>query len=338
MSASRRSNAGRLGQPSVASSADAVSPRVRVSEIQRSRLLRAAVETVDELGYTDSTVAHITRRARVSRRTFYDIFTDREDCLLAVLEYTRELIASELAQLEVLPWRERVRAALWTILCFLDREPALGRVCVVQSVRGGQRVLERREALLTSLAAAVDEGRQQSSRPSECPPLTAEGLIGAALAIVHSRLLKRDIQPLHELLGQLMGMIVLPYLGPAAARRERLRPAPTLRGEHEGASDPRVTQDHLREIPMRLTYRTARVLEDVAEHPGASNRVIAEHAGISDQGQVSKLLARLERLGLLQNIGRGHAQGEPNSWQLTATGLEVAQSLRTQIRYPRQAA
>ncbi len=41
---------------------------------------------------------------------------------------------------------------------------------------------------------------------------------------------------------------------------------------------------------MRLTYRTARVLEGVAGEPGISNRVVAEHAGISDPGQVSKLL------------------------------------------------
>ena len=61
---------------------------------------------------------------------------------------------------------------------------------------------------------------------------------------------------------------------------------------------------------MRLTYRTALVLEEVAEHPGVSNRVVAERAGISDQGQVSKLLARLEHLGLLANTGAGQARAQ----------------------------
>ena len=64
---------------------------------------------------------------------------------------------------------------------------------------------------------------------------------------------------------------------------------------------------------MRLTYRTARVIEGVAERPGASNRVIAERAGIHDAGQVSKLLRRLASLGLLTNTGPGHLQGEPNA-------------------------
>ena len=57
-------------------------------------------------------------------------------------------------------------------------------------------------------------------------PLTAEGVVGAAFAIVYSRLSRRDGEPLTGLLGELMAMIVLPYLGPAAARRERTRPAP----------------------------------------------------------------------------------------------------------------
>ena len=74
---------------------------------------------------------------------------------------------------------------------------------------------------------------------------------------------------------------------------------------------------------MRLTYRTVRVLMAVAEHPGASNRAIGMTAGIPDQGQASKLLARLRRLGLIQNKGGDPARGEPNAWTLTTTGHDV---------------
>ena len=41
---------------------------------------------IAELGYARASVAHITARARVSRRTFYDLFANREECLVAVLE------------------------------------------------------------------------------------------------------------------------------------------------------------------------------------------------------------------------------------------------------------
>jgi DNA-binding MarR family transcriptional regulator len=78
---------------------------------------------------------------------------------------------------------------------------------------------------------------------------------------------------------------------------------------------------------MRLTYRTLRALAAVAAHPGASNRKLADAAGIVDQGQASKLLTRLEDLGLIENTGEGHAKGARNAWVLTPRGEQVAQSM-----------
>lgn len=317
--------------------------------MQRARLLAAAVRTVDELGYAHATVANITARARVSRRTFYDLFSSRDDCLVAVLEDAARRIGWEMgrAELDGLAWRERVRGGLWTILSFFDREPALARVCVVQALRGSQGVLERREEILGELAAALDEGRGEGTRGAACPPLTAEGLVGAAFAIVYARLLRGDREPLTGLHRELMGMIVLPYLGPAAARREG-RGTGTFssgRSDAAGMNGPggvaelpvvpvTLTVDPLAGLPMRLTYRTARVLEAIADRPGVSNRRAGELAGIVDQGQISKLLARLERLGLAQNTGAGHSKGEPNAWTLTCTGVQVAQSIRAHTATP----
>jgi AcrR family transcriptional regulator len=342
-----------------------VTPRVQVAEMQRARLLSAAVASISELGYARTSVAHITSRAHVSRRTFYDLFENREDCLLAVFHdavqrIEMEIQASDLAGCE---WCDRVRGGLLTILSFFDREPALARVCVVRALQGGPRVLRAREEVLTRLAGVLDEGRGQSARSRDCTVLTAEGLVGAAFAIVHARISsasiglagqgeasrsrtqgawrttyasdrgRRDAQPLVVLLGELMSLIVLPYQGPAAARREQQRSLPSRSslepGVGEDAGSAMVAPDLLRDVPMRLTYRTARVLEVVAERPGASNRLVADGAGITDQGQVSKLLARLERLGLLANTGAGHAKGEPNQWSLTCKGVRVQRSIDT---------
>jgi hypothetical protein len=95
---------------------------------------------------------------------------------------------------------------LWSILSLLDREPALARVCVVQTLRGSQAVLERREEILSELAAVLDEGRAEGARGAQCPPLTAEGLVGAAFSIVYARLLRGDSEPLTGLHPELMGM------------------------------------------------------------------------------------------------------------------------------------
>jgi AcrR family transcriptional regulator len=324
---------------SSSSAAAAAAGGALVIEIQRSRLLAAASGVVDELGYSRTTVTHITERARVSRRTFYDLFEDREDCVLAVFEDVVGLLRGEVlaaASVEGLDWRDRVRAGLWTILSFLDREPVLARVCVVQALRSGTRALERREEILAELARVLDEGREEGSRSGECIALTAEGLVGAVFGIVYGRLLRGEHAPLTGLFKELMGMIVLPYLGPASARKEQARPVPTLapsQGSLTTGSESTVAgvgyeSDPLAELPMRLTYRTARVLEVLAAHPGVSNRVVGERAGVADQGQISRLLTRLERLGLAHNTGVGsHLRGEANAWTLTDTGVRAARSI-----------
>lgn len=79
---------------------------------------------------------------------------------------------------------------------------------------------------------------------------------------------------------------------------------------------------------MRLTYRTLCVLRAIAGHPNSSNRDIGAVAGMTDQGQISKLLARLEGLGLIANVGDGHVKGAANAWRLTERGEQVEHSLR----------
>ena len=309
--------------------------QVSVSEMQRSRLLAAAAAAIDEKGYARTTVAHITNRARVSRRTFYELFGDREGCLNALLEDVVATIASEIEQANLagLTWRERVRGGLLAILSFFDREPALARVCVVQSLRGGPTVLKRREQILARMATVLDEGRDERNAQGGdgVTELTGEGLIGATLAIVQARIQRGpDSPPLTSLTGELMSMIVLPYLGAAAARGEQSRPLPTPVRKLTNASSAteQAGVDPLAGVPMRLTYRTALVLGCIAQEPGASNRAIGDHAGVSDQGQISKLLARLERLGLTANTGDGHLKGERNAWRLTAKGVQVEHSIR----------
>ncbi len=306
------------------------SPRLQVAEMQRTRLLSATVNVVDEVGYADVTVAHITARARISRRTFYELFGNRDECLTAVFEDALERVRREMgaAGAGELDWRERVRHGLWAILAFFDREPTLARVCLVQSARGSEETLERRAEVFSQLACVIDKGREAGSRAAEAPALTAEGLVGAAHAIVYERVLKRSGEPLTDLFVPLMSMILLPYLGVAAARREQSRsaPSPEVFDDNDAHGGSVGEADWLQGLPMRLTYRTIRVLHAIGERPGISNRSVGREAGVSDQGQISKLLARLERLGLIANRGV-HVQGEANAWRLTPAGRKLTQNI-----------
>jgi AcrR family transcriptional regulator len=296
-------------------------------------MLSSAVAVVAEGGFERMSVARVTAGARVSRRTFYDIFEDREDCFLAAFEDA----LAQLAEVVVpayerggLRWRERVRAGLVAFLEFLDSEPEVGSLLVVDSPKAGPRVLERRARVLGQVEAVVDEGRSESRWAP--PPLTAEGVVGAVLGVIAARVRERSRrESLTGLCSALMAIVVLPYDGQAAAQRELERPVPPpVRRSSGGVGSSRGARarDPLEGLAMRLTYRTLRTLEAIAEKPGASNREVGEAAEVSDQGQMSKLLARLGGLGLVENTGGGHLSGEPNAWRLTRRGVEVEQATR----------
>lgn len=317
----------------------------RVMDIQRARVLAAMVEVCGERGVGSVTVAHVVERAGVSRRTFYELYSDREDCFLAafddgVVRASRYVIEAYDPDAR---WVERVRLALTGLLAFLDAEPGVGQLLVVGSLGAGRGALERRQRVLDRMIALVDEGRTEARAGAGLPPLTAEGVVGGVLSVLHARLVDYPSSAvggsrggdsgggsLLGLAGPLMGMIVLPYIGSAAARREAGRPAlvvPALAIRHAV----RAPADPLRDVPMRLTYRTVRVLVALAELAGSgsnpSNREVGLAAGMSDQGQISKLLTRLSKLGLIENTGAGLARGAPNAWTLTPKGREIEQAI-----------
>jgi AcrR family transcriptional regulator len=303
-----------------------------MGEVQRARLLAAAVEIVGELGYGAMSTARVSARAGVSRKTFYDSFADREDCFLAVFDeaVARATIVVQGAVAGEVGWRERVRAGLGALLGFLGDEPGLGSLLVVDALGGGPRVLARRAGVIGELARVVDQGRSEVGAGEGPSPLTGEGVVGAVLGVVHGRMLEQGRGPLVDLLNPLMGMIVLPYLGPGVAREELERPVPRVSCRPRRRSRGDVSHP-LRDLEMRLTSRTLLVLFAISELGGRgsnpSNREVAERAGVSDQGQISKLLARLERLGLTENMGDGQAKGAPNAWWLTLKGQQLSRSV-----------
>jgi hypothetical protein len=205
----------------------------------------------------------------------------------------------------------------------LDAQPEVARFCLLETPRAGPRLIEHSARVLEALVVAIDQGRAESRAGGEPPPLTAQGVVGGALSVVQARL--RDpagpVNGARQLVGltsPLMAMIVHPYLGASAARKELEQPVPTSHG-----SVSRPGADPFKDLPIRFTYRTALVLSTIAEDPGASNRRIADIAGIADEGQTSRLLRRLEGCELIRNEGHGHVRGEPNAWVLTTRGEAI---------------
>src|SRR5581483_11913891 len=118
-----------------------------VAGFQRARMIAALVEVVGERGGVgELTVADIVARAGISRRTFYELFADREACLLAAFDEAvrRALARVSPAFVVTARWRERMRGALGALLEFLEDEPGYGRLCIVDVLGAGPEVLVHR--------------------------------------------------------------------------------------------------------------------------------------------------------------------------------------------------
>jgi AcrR family transcriptional regulator len=306
---------------------------VFIPEFQRTRLLDATFALVAAEGYRRLTARRVSDWAGVSNKTFYDLFSNREDCFLAAFDYAIERLTTVVvpAWESEKDWAAGIRAGLGALLGFLDREPALRRLVFVEALGAGPRVLARRSVVLDSLAAVVDEGRRGAKVGGELPPLTAEGIVGATFGVIYARLIQHNAEPLAGLLNALMATIVLPYQGHAAAAREhaRLDPELTLASRSTGGGRLHAAAGKSAPLDFRLTIRTHLVLTAVARlnerGSDPSNREVANTAGVRDQGQISRLLARLEGLGLLVNTG-GATAGIPNAWRLTEKGEAVLSS------------
>jgi hypothetical protein len=130
-------------------------------------------------------------------------------------------------------WLERTRAGLVALLRALDERPEAARALLIDSIAWGPEVLERRGELLEALAQALEPARGEREPASRFSETTAENLVGASLSWIQRRL-RVESAPLVELAPSLMCMIVQPYLGAEAARRELERPLTELGAEVAG--------------------------------------------------------------------------------------------------------
>ena len=298
--------------------------------MQRARLLTAALDVIGEHGWEGMSVERVTRRAGVSSRTFYKVFAGREECFLGVfdgaVERLRGLAAEGYAREG--DWAVRLRGAVGALLGFLEYAPAIRRAVFIESQDAGPQLARARERVLVELAAIIDEGRRARPRARRPPPSAARDALDGALGVLERWLLEPRLLrqtyllepkpvPMCELLGELMSVLVEPYLGAAQARRELLAPAAVA-----GASRPAG-------LEPRLTYRRLRVLGALASHPGQNNREVADTAGIASRGQASKLLAQLQKLGLAETTGEPRGDGRSNAWRLTPRGEEIERALRS---------
>jgi AcrR family transcriptional regulator len=199
-----------------------------VSADQRARIVCATERLIRERGAESVIVGEICAAAGISRGTFYMAFENRRECLLAVFDRVSAQAGQAMAGAyrSESSWVDAVRGALIELLAFLEEEPGLARFLVVGSLAGDSALRARRVQALAVLAHGLESACPAPAAGSLPPPFGGQAVVGAVASILHGRLREEPVPSLRDMLGSLMGVIVLPYLDATAVRRELSRPSP----------------------------------------------------------------------------------------------------------------
>jgi AcrR family transcriptional regulator len=150
----------------------------------RADLISGLAAAVSEKGYAASTIADIVAHARVSKRTFYEHFADKEACLMALYGDSCDQLMAVLraAGSSDQPWRERVRLAVTAYLSTLEGLPAVYRMLLVEMQAAGARAYrlrqEKQRQFAETLVAIVEDGRPANPEIPALSPAMALALVG----------------------------------------------------------------------------------------------------------------------------------------------------------------
>jgi AcrR family transcriptional regulator len=200
-------------------------PRELVTRSQRERLLAAVVRVAATNGYESTSVADILEQAGVGRESFYELFEDKKDCLLAARGILVDDLNATVAEAydQPGPWADRVRDALAAMLNWFAADPAAAKVVFVEVAAVGADSRELFRADFARFAELIDDGLEQQPAPS-LPRATALA-IAVVLARVYEEVVRDHTVELPRLLPQLTYEVLVPFVGEEAAADERRRAA-----------------------------------------------------------------------------------------------------------------
>ncbi|WP_459961636.1 TetR/AcrR family transcriptional regulator [Nocardia sp. IFM 10818] len=183
--------------------------RAEVLASQRGRLALAALQTVAAAGYQPTTIADITKRAQVSKRTFYELFRSKEECFLAGLEggvaVAQHHLDEALEPADRLDWRRLVRRSLTVYLELLAAEPDVARALHLEAVAAGGEIAHFRARMNGVFVDRMRGAHRVGVEQGELSGEPAEGMLAFLIGGIDDRIRQQLIAS---------GPEDLPALGP----------------------------------------------------------------------------------------------------------------------------
>jgi AcrR family transcriptional regulator len=195
-------------------------PRELVVENQRARLVSSMIETVAEQGYGQATIAKVIKAAKISRRTFYESFTNKEDCYQAAygasLDYLRD---RTLRAAENQDWPDSVRTGLEALLESLAAHPKLASFFLVSPASVGDEIAARHHLAMRELVEALVSGAPKTSGAAVAAETRIEALAGGLSRLAAMKVNAGKGDELPALLPDLVELFLRPYVGGEEAVR-----------------------------------------------------------------------------------------------------------------------
>lgn len=171
----------------------------------KRRLLDAMSHVVARKGYAETTIADLAAEARVSRRTFYEHFDTKAECLIALFELASDQALAVLKSAidTQRDWHTQVEQALGAYLATLACNPVLLRTLFIAILGlGPDGLAARRKAnqrLADFILEVVNGTAQASRRRSPMPACDAMGIVGAINELILQAIEENRVQRLAEL-------------------------------------------------------------------------------------------------------------------------------------------
>jgi AcrR family transcriptional regulator len=194
-------------------------PRELVERSQRERLLAAVVKVTVAKGYEATTVGDILGEAGVGRESFYELFDDKLDCMLAAHKVLVDDLEQRVqtAYLDDGAWALRMRRGLAATLEWFAADPDAARFTLVELSNVGPAF---RPAFQAAFARAV--GLLEAAGGEDAPePELAQAYslaAGAMLARIYEEVVLDRAAELPRLLPDLTYELLIPFVGEAQAR------------------------------------------------------------------------------------------------------------------------
>ncbi len=164
-------------------------PRERVVAHQRERLLEAMVQAVSERGVVATTISDLVARAGISRRTFYEHFDNKEDCLLATYDTVVETEVQRLLGLAgaEVAWREQLEGIIRALFDAIAERPDAARLICVEMGASGEIGVQRWADGATRFELFISAGFERAPGTGTVPDPVARAVVGALRKIIYTR-------------------------------------------------------------------------------------------------------------------------------------------------------